>query len=294
MKAVLVGTGTWGRNHARALKELGVLGAVYDINQEVAASVSSEYGCEPLKSLDSDELRGYDFAVVATPASTHVDVVLRLLSLGLDVLVEKPISTSYDGALKMYEEAKRRGAVLGVGYIELFNPVVKKVIEELKSSRALSASAFRLNSRPSRISDVGVVLDTMIHDINIADVLLEGARLASKAVIYDDEGRDVFASAYLEGDGGKGISITAAWTPGIKFRKWVAATEKKALEADLASKRFSVKEGERETSLEYGGVNALLEEDKHFMESVKLRSDPVNSAEVALKDMLLVKGILGA
>lgn len=293
MKGVLIGVGAWGKNHARALAELGALGAVYDVNRQAALSAAEEFGCASLNGLSGEELKGYDFAVVATPASIHVDVALKLVELGLDVLVEKPISTSYGEALKLVEEARRRGRIIGVGYIELFNPVVKRLIEESGKGGPFSASAYRLNYRPSRISDVGVVLDTMIHDINIANVILSGSRLSSSHVAYDGQGVDVFARAYIEGDGGSGVSITAGWTSGLRFRRWIVASGDSVLDADLISRGLTIRGGGAERTESYEGANALLEEDRHFIESVKERREPINGAGVALKDMLIAGEILG-
>lgn len=287
-----MGAGSWGRNHAKALAELGALGGVHDLNRQAAAAVAEQYKCELVEEISQEATRGYDFAVVATPASTHFEVALRLIHLGLHVLVEKPLTTSYSEAVRLVEEARRKGVRLGVGYIELFNPAVMAILEEA-SGGAFSASAFRINIRPQRITDVGVVLDTMIHDINIANRMLGDSRLSLSSVIRDN-GVDVFARAYLEGAGGlKGVMITAAWTGGARLRKWTIAFREKAVEADLISKTVTSFSGGAESSRRFESSNALLDEDRHFIEGVEKGVELVNDASQALRDMLIATALLG-
>src|SRR5947208_14192941 len=125
IRVAVVGTGEFGRNHARVYRELegAELIGVFDQNQERGAAVAAEFHTQVLKSLD--ELRGRaDAASVAVPTIAHADVGCRLLEMGLDVLVEKPMAVNLVEADALLHAARKNGRVLQVGHVEGFNPAV--------------------------------------------------------------------------------------------------------------------------------------------------------------------------
>src|SRR5712692_2348290 len=125
IRVAVVGTGEFGRNHARVYRELGgaELVGVFDQDQECAAAVAAEFQTRVLKSLD--ELRGRaDAASVAVPTVAHAEVGCQLLELGLDVLVEKPKAVNLAEADALLHAAKKNGRILQVGHVERFNPAV--------------------------------------------------------------------------------------------------------------------------------------------------------------------------
>ncbi len=161
-----MGAGVFGRHHLRVLA--GLAGAelvgVADPDAERARRAAEEFGCEAFTSWE--ELPGrVDAAVVAAPTSAHVAVGCGLLEAGIDVLVEKPIAASLTGAQRLVDSARSAGRVLQVGHLESFNPVVEAV-RKLKTL-PLFFEVHRLSVFTPRSLDIDVVLDLMIHDLDI-------------------------------------------------------------------------------------------------------------------------------
>lgn len=162
----VAGVGSIGRNHARVLSELpGVrLAAVYDTDPERARALAEEFNTEAVGSLEELAAK-VEAATVATPTVTHVEVASLLLRAGRHVLVEKPIAASSDEAQQLVDLAHEQQRILQVGHIERFNPVMGELERRLTEPRFIEAH--RLSPFPNRSIDIGVVLDLMIHDLEI-------------------------------------------------------------------------------------------------------------------------------
>src|ERR1700691_1484738 len=124
-RVAVAGAGAFGRNHLRVIhsSERAALAGIFDIDPDRAAAAAQPYGCPVFESLE-DLARASDAAVVATPTVTHSELGCRLMELGLDLLVEKPIAHLPGPARILVETAKRTGRVLQVGHLERFNPAV--------------------------------------------------------------------------------------------------------------------------------------------------------------------------
>lgn len=167
VRIAVIGVGHLGRIHARLLG--GVLGAkliaVVDTSESNRRKASEETGAEPLA--DFHALAGrIDAAVVATPTKFHHAVASELLRAGIHVLVEKPLAPSVDVAADLVELADRHGAVLQVGHVERFNPIWKHARDQVGEPKFISAC--RTSGYSFRSTDIGAVLDLMIHDIDLA------------------------------------------------------------------------------------------------------------------------------
>lgn len=179
LKVALIGCGFWGSNHARVYFELDdicELIAVCDIDKGRAERVAKRYGCRAYTDY-RELLRNCrpEAVSVCTPSSTHFEIAYEIVRSGVDVLVEKPMCTSTDDALKLVSEAERMDVVLIPGHIECFNPGVRRVksmIEEGRLGDILMLTAKRVSYWPERIGDVGIVMDTVIHDIYVFRYLL--------------------------------------------------------------------------------------------------------------------------
>jgi predicted dehydrogenase len=170
----VVGAGSFGRNHVRVIhqSEHAELAGVLDSNQERAAEAAGTNACPILTSLE--QLAGIaDAAVVATPTHTHAEIGRRLMELGLDVLIEKPIARTLDEARMLIEMASRTGRILQVGHLERFNPAIAAL--QAVISKPLFFEVHRLSEFSPRSLDVDVVLDLMIHDIDIVLTLTRQA-----------------------------------------------------------------------------------------------------------------------
>ena len=166
LRLAVVGAGQFGRNHCRVIheSERADLAAVVDIDPARAAEVAALYHALPLTGLR--ELSGkVDAAVVAVPTSAHEEVGVALLDAGIDILVEKPIAGDLPAATRLIETADRHGRILQVGHLERFNPAVVEL--ERRVTLPLFFEIHRLNRFSPRSLDVDVVLDLMIHDVDI-------------------------------------------------------------------------------------------------------------------------------
>ena len=171
IRAAVVGVGTFGRNHVRVYRDLAREGfvelvGVVDTNATRSAQIAAEFGTESFASLADLVQRGKPRAVsVAVPTEAHLEVVRPLLENGVDVLIEKPVAPSLAEADAMLELARRRGCIAQAGQLERFNPAVRATLPLL--TKPMFFEVHRLSVFTPRSLDVDVVLDLMIHDIDV-------------------------------------------------------------------------------------------------------------------------------
>lgn len=181
IRAGVIGTGSLGRNHARILTEIStvqVTGFV-DANDTIAADIANTLN---LKRYDSVAAiaNDIDCAVVATPTTTHFEIATQLLEAGVDVLVEKPITSTVDEAKRLIELAKERNRIVQVGHVERYNPAITAVADLVRGTRYFEAE--RLGVFVPRSLDIDVLLDLMIHDLNLVLSLLREDVVEIRAV----------------------------------------------------------------------------------------------------------------
>ncbi len=166
LRVGVVGVGHIGKNHARLYAESGVaeFTAILDIDPANAAQIAEQYKVRAATSLEEvSEL--VDAASIATPTNSHHAVARPLLEKGKHLLIEKPIAEDTAQASELAELAAQRQLVLQVGHVERFNPVLSALEARLTHPRFIEAH--RLSPFPNRSTDIGVVLDLMIHDLEI-------------------------------------------------------------------------------------------------------------------------------
>jgi predicted dehydrogenase len=167
LRAAVVGLGAMGRHHARHLATTQPdveLVACCDADERRAAEHAGQWGAQPLADASSLP-EALDVAVVAVPTTAHLAVAEPLLRRGVHCLVEKPIAASLDEADALIEAAREGGALLAVGHAERFNPGLMRVRDLIEEPRFVEAD--RLGVFPERSLDVDVVLDLMIHDLDL-------------------------------------------------------------------------------------------------------------------------------
>lgn len=162
----VVGTGSLGQHHARIYASLpgAVLVGVLEADDARAAEICSRLGCRRFTSLD-DLAANCDAASVVVPTPAHAAVALPLLAKGIDLLIEKPLCASLLEAESILAAAKQAGCIVQVGHIEHYNPVMNALESMVTDARYLTAE--RLAPFTARGTEVGVVLDLMIHDIGV-------------------------------------------------------------------------------------------------------------------------------
>ncbi len=215
----VAGVGAIGRNHARVLAGLpGVrLAGIYDVDSVRAAELAAEHGTRAASSLE--ELASWTDAVtVATPTVFHFAAGKILLEAGKHVLIEKPITDNTEQALELAALAKSKNLVLQVGHIERFNPVMSLLEQRLTNPRFLEAH--RLSPFPNRSIDIGVVLDLMIHDIEIVLNLVRSPVESVDAVgVPVLTRREDIANARIRFENGCVANLTASRISPERLRK---------------------------------------------------------------------------
>jgi predicted dehydrogenase len=173
-RVAVAGAGAFGKNHLRIIhqSEHAALAGVYDCDAEHAARMAEPYGCRVFASPE-EMAENADAAVVATPTITHSEIGCRLLDAGLDVMVEKPIAHTVEAGRALVAAAQRSGRILQVGHLERFNPAVIALGAAI--GKPLFFEIHRLSEFSPRCLDVDVVLDLMIHDVDIV-LALTGER----------------------------------------------------------------------------------------------------------------------
>ncbi|HLH41423.1 MAG TPA: Gfo/Idh/MocA family oxidoreductase [Bryobacteraceae bacterium] len=219
LRIAVVGAGSFGRNHLRVIHQskTASLAGVLDIDPVRTAEAEAAYGCPSFKSLE--ELSQHaDGAVVATPTVTHAEIGCRLMDLGLDVLIEKPMAHSLEAARSLVETAGRTGRILEVGHLERFNPAVTALSAVV--SKPLFFEIHRLSEFSPRSLDVDVVLDLMIHDLDIVLALTgEGPEEIRAAGISILTPKVDIANVRLQFPGGCVANLTASRVSTERVRK---------------------------------------------------------------------------
>ncbi len=172
LRAGVIGCGAFGRNHARVYRDLQAdpsqavqLLGVVDLDAERAQAVAKEFGAQAFPSVDELIAAGVQAVSVAVPTVSHLAVARRLIENGVDVLVEKPLTTTVAEADALIELAQRHGRIAQAGHLERFNPAVRATVPLL--TRPMFFEVHRLSVFTPRSLDVDVILDLMIHDLDV-------------------------------------------------------------------------------------------------------------------------------
>ena len=215
----MVGAGSFGRNHLRVIHQSphAELAGVLDTIRERAAEPAASYGCPVLASIE-ELAANADAVVVATPTHTHAEIGRQLMELGVDVLIEKPIAQTPDEARMLVETATRTGRILQVGHLERFNPAVMAL--QAVISQPLFFEVHRLSEFSPRSLDVDVVLDLMIHDIDIVLTLTKQApeEIRAAGIHILSEKVDI-ANVRMQFPGGCVANLTASRVSTERVRK---------------------------------------------------------------------------
>jgi predicted dehydrogenase len=224
LRTAVIGVGSLGRQHARIHAALASEGscqfvAVCDLNEQTARAISSERNTD--WTTNWRELIGrIDAASVAVPTEDHCDIACALLESGIHVLVEKPIARSLEEADRMIRAAEKGNAVLQVGHLERFNPAMVALRPHVRKPAYFEIH--RVGEFTARSLDIDVVLDLMIHDLDIVqwlvgeDVEVTNIHAVGIAILTDKVDA---ANARLEFSSGAVANITASRVGTEKIRK---------------------------------------------------------------------------
>jgi predicted dehydrogenase len=169
LKVAVLGVGSLGKEHARIYAEMAAAGQIefaglHDVSSQQAAKIAEKYRAPVFASVD-EAIAGADALSVVTPTPTHFDLARRVLGAGKHALVEKPMTDNAAQAAELVQLAQEKRVVLQVGHVERFNPVLAYLEKVATDPRFIETH--RLSPYPNRSTDIGVVLDLMIHDLDV-------------------------------------------------------------------------------------------------------------------------------
>ena len=303
----VIGVGNMGQHHARVLssmKDVELVG-VADINVERGLETASKYKVRFFEDY-CDLLPLVEAVCVAVPTRLHYAVGINCLLAGIHVLIEKPIAASISEAESLVNAAAESGCILQVGHIERFNPAFKELSQVLKTEELLALEAHRMSPYSDRANDVSVVLDLMIHDI---DLLLELAaspvtKLTASGTRALDSGYLDYVTATLGFANGIVATLTASKVTHRKIRRIVAHCKNSFTEADFLKNEILIHRQTTANSLTdhrqvlyrqdgviekvyTSNIQPLSAELEHFVNCVHGGNQPSVGGEQALKALRL-------
>lgn len=234
MKAALIGMGSMGQKHYKALldNEEVTLAAVVDSDPENLKNIKANAYTKLDEMLMNENI---DFAIVATPTSTHTEISKELLENGINLLVEKPIATNSTEAKKLVSIAHRNNCKAVVGHIERFNPAVQTALAHLRKEKIIHCIATRMSAYPQRITDVGVKLDLGIHDIDLLRLINQNTNMKVCAHVENKSisKKEDTAAFMVQFFNGATATITISWMLPFRERKIKILAESCYYEIDL-------------------------------------------------------------
>jgi predicted dehydrogenase len=273
LNVAIIGAGHMGSLHAAklaALPDVSVV-AVADVDRSRASSLAARIGCESFQRLE-DALVRADAAIVAVPPERHANVAAACLERDLHVLVEKPIAGTREAAAEMLALAARHRGILQVAHVERFNPAFRSIAARIDKPMFIDAE--RLAGFQPRARDVDVVLDLMIHDIDLALSLVpsELTRISACGFGVLTSGIDI-ANAYLEFENGCVANLAASRVSQAPVRKYRVFQHNVYLSADLHAGRLRCvrRYGERieQEDEAFESKDALAQQDEAFVAAAR-------------------------
>jgi predicted dehydrogenase len=242
LRVGVIGVGVMGSNHARVLAELpGVdFVGIADPDRAQARSVAQALGCAEVADFSSLLDAGLDAVTIAAPTHVHHEIALACIARGVHVLVEKPIASSTEEGHAIVAAARRAGVTLMVGHVERFNPAVQAIKDALRGEDILSIAITRVGPFPPRMSNVGVVIDLAVHDIDLirwftdSDIVEVQPQLSSAVAEREDIALLQFRTA-----SGVLAHINTNWLTPFKARNVQVATRRKYVMADLLTRQVT-------------------------------------------------------
>lgn len=301
LKMGVIGVGNMGRHHARVLsllKDIELVG-VCDSNFATGLEIASQYRTHFYENY-TELLPHVDAVCIAVPTKLHHEVGVKCLEAGVHILIEKPIAASIAEAESLVNLAAQTGCILQVGHIERFNPAFRELSKVIQTEEILALEARRLSPYSNRANDVSVVLDLMIHDI---DLLLELSaspvvRLTASGSVSADSSNLDYVTAHLGFANGVIATLTASKVTHRKIRCLSAHCKKSLIETDFLKNEILVHRHIQEEQSLYkkdgitekvytNNIEPIYAEIEHFVNCIRGGERPSVGGEQALKALRL-------
>jgi predicted dehydrogenase len=238
----VIGAGVMGSNHARVFAGLPGISkvGVVDPLPENRTRVSKMADCVTYETVEQLLDTGVEAVTIAAPTHLHRDIALACIERKIHVLVEKPIATTTEEGHEIVNAALKAGVTLMVGHVERFNPAVAAIKEAIKGEEILSIGITRVGPFPPRMSNVGVVIDLAVHDIDLirwfteSDIVDVQPQLARAVAEREDIALLQFRTA-----SGVLAHINTNWLTPFKARSVTVATRQKYVQGDLLTRQVT-------------------------------------------------------
>jgi predicted dehydrogenase len=302
----VIGIGNMGWHHARVLsliKDAELVG-VADPNPERGRLATDQFGCRWTPRFE-ELLPEVDAVCIAVPTLLHHRVGLACLQAGRHVLIEKPIAASQEEAAELIAASERAGVLLQVGHIERFNPAFRELLKVVVGEEVVVLEARRHSPNPDRANDVSVVLDLMIHDIDLV-LELAGAPVSRLAAAggRSGDGPIDYVNATLAFTNGVVASLTASKMAHRKIRSLSAHCRSSLVETDFLNRTLHIhRRSHQSVSADHGelvyrsdgvieevsttSIEPLYAELEHFLACVRGDDSPAVDGQQASRALLL-------
>jgi len=296
----VVGTGFWGKNHARVYKELAEteLIAICDIDPQRAKAVANQFGAKPYTSA-AKMLKNKDIEAVSicTWSTALAKEATKAVEAGRHVLVEKPMAANVKQAENLLNKAEKEGVHLTVGFLMRFIPGlqhIKKAVQNKTIGELVCATAKRVSQWPERIGDVGVVKDTAIHDIDVMLHLFNEDPIAVYAktgtmrhIRFED-----YAQIMLTFKDGKSAFIESNWLTPYKTRILIATGSEAIMTLDYITQEVTVENAKETMKPRYTMQEPLKLELQHFANCITKKDKPLITGLDGLKALRIAESAL--
>jgi UDP-N-acetylglucosamine 3-dehydrogenase len=296
----VIGTGFWGRNHARVFKELAEteLLAICDIDAERARSVARQFGVTPYtntgKMVRNENIEAVSICTWSTSLAREA---LKALKAGKNVLVEKPMAESVKQAENLLKTAEKEGLHLTVGFLMRFIPGLQRIrnaLEDKTLGEPVCASAKRVGQWPERIGDVGVVKDTAIHDLDVMRYVFDEDPVAVYAKTGSIAHRkfEDYAQIMLAFKGGKSAFIESNWLTPYKTRVFMITGSEAIMKLDYITQELTIENARETVQPRYTVQEPLKLELQHFAKCITEKEKPLVTGEDGLEALKLAEAAL--
>lgn len=304
-KVVLVGAGYFGQRHLKVLSEIEDVEIVGVVDKEIekAQAIAEPLGVNFSNQINEFIDAGRVFFIV-TPTNTHYEIAKELIEKGKDLFIEKPMVETPEQALELFEQAERSGIIIQVGLIERFNPVFRKLLNEINTP--LHIQARRESPFHGRALDTDVTFDLMIHDLDLLWFILrkiKGFRLKSlKTFTQSLLGKRIdFANIWLEIESAFGeikVNLTANRISSDSLRTFTVVDKDGVFYADLLRRKIfkTTKDGQlQEIAVKDSESQPLYLEIRDFFQAVRTRipSEIAPSPEEVIEVIRIIDRING-
>ena len=298
--AAVIGTGFWGKNHARVYNEIEEtdLLAVCDIDADRAKAVAEQYGAKSYSNLRKMlQDKNIDLVSVCTWSTSLAKVAAEAAKAGKHVLVEKPMAANVKEATRLFETAQKQQVHLTVGFLMRFIPglqQIKKAVDGKTIGDLVCATAKRVSQWPERIGDVGVVKDIAIHDIDAMLYLFNEDPIAvyAKTGAMRHKRFEDYAQLLLTFERGKTAFIEANWLTPYKTRTLVVTGSDAIMSLDYITQELKIENVKETVQPRQTIVEPLKLELRHFANCVLEKEEPLITGLDGMKALKIAEAAL--